>query len=46
MKNELMLGKSAEEITGDEAREIIEKLQEIGDKIGYSPSEKQSALRF
>ena len=44
MRNELMLGKSVEEITGDEAREIIDKLQEIGDRIGYPPSEKQSAL--
>ena len=44
LRDELMSGKSAGEITGDEAREIIEKLQEIGDRLGYPPSEKQSAL--
>lgn len=41
---ELMSGKSVDEITGDEARSIIDRLQEIGDSVGYPPSEKQSAL--
>jgi len=41
---ELMSDKDVSEITGDEARTIIEKLQEIGDSVGYPPSEKQSAL--
>ncbi len=41
---ELMSGKSIDEITGDEARSIIDRLQEIGDSVGYPPSEKQSAL--
>ena len=44
LRDELMSGKSAGEITGEEAREIIEKLKEIGDSLGYPPSEKQSAL--
>ena len=44
IKDELMSGKDVSEITGDEARTIIEKLQEIGDSVGYPPSEKQSAL--
>ena len=44
MREELMSGKDVEEISGDDARVIIDKLQEIGDSIGYPPSEKQSAL--
>jgi len=42
--DEVMSSKTVEEITGDEARAIIDRLQEIGDKVGYPPSEKQSAL--
>jgi len=44
MKDELLSGKSISEITGDEARSIIDKLQEIGNSVGYPPSEKQAAL--
>ena len=44
MREELMSGKDVEEISGDDARVIIDKLQEIGERIGYPPSEKQSAL--
>ena len=44
MRDELLSGKTIEEITGDEARTVIEKLQEIGESFGYPPSEKQSSL--
>ena len=43
-KDELLSGKTMAEITGDEARAIIDKLKEIGDSMGYPPSEKQAAL--
>ncbi len=44
MKDELLSGKDIAEITGDEARSIIDKLQDIGNSLGYPPSEKQAAL--
>ena len=44
IKNEILSGKTTAEITGDEARTIIDKLKEIGDSVGYPPSEKQAAL--
>ena len=42
--DEVMSSKTVDEITGDEARVIIDRLKEIGDTVGYPPSEKQSAL--
>jgi len=44
IQDEILSGKTTSDITGDEARAIIDKLKEIGDSIGYPPSEKQSAL--
>ena len=44
IKDELLSGKTIDEITGDEARTVIEKLQEIGESFGYPPSEKQVSL--
>ena len=44
IRDELLSGKTIDEITGDEARTINEKLQEIGESFGYPPSEKQGSL--
>ena len=44
MRDELLSGKTIEEITGDEARTVIERLQELAESIGFPPSEKQSSL--